>query len=45
MENNSYPNTLSALVPDYLNEDQLTCPNEEALNYSVDGNKGIVSAP
>ncbi|WP_339228112.1 competence type IV pilus major pilin ComGC [Oceanobacillus sp. FSL K6-2867] len=42
MENNSYPNSLDALVSDYLTEDQLTCPNGEDLNLSADGN---VSAP
>jgi competence protein ComGC len=41
MENGAFPQSLSALQPDYV--DSITCPGNKALNYDPDSGK--VSKP
>ncbi|CDQ39673.1 competence type IV pilus major pilin ComGC [Virgibacillus salexigens] len=42
-EHNSYPISLESMIPAYINEEQTSCNNDEALLYDKD--TGKVRAP
>ncbi|WP_087971668.1 competence type IV pilus major pilin ComGC [Oceanobacillus rekensis] len=46
IDKNKYPATLDELVPDYINDEQKSCQNNEDLNYIIEEDgKGVVSIP